>query len=535
MSERLRSLLRRPWLVAGLLALVCFGVGAAVSIAHWPAPKVHDEFSYLLAADTFAHGRLTNPTHPKWQHFETFHVIQQPSYASKYPPGQGLALAAGEVATGEPLVGVWMLSALGAVVAYWMLLASVAPRYAVLGATLWLAHPGAQLVWGQSYWGGTLAFISAALVVGAALRMRRRTWARDAAAMAVGAVVLAVTRPYEGLALCAFVGVWVLAMWIRARVSLRDIAVRFVLPMAAIVGLGGLGLGAYHKAVTGSPLTFPYAIHEAAYGQSPLFVGGSPAPKPVYRHAVIDEFHSDWEMGWYRLGTTPLGWIYSKIAAVWIAAEFFVTPIMGVGLLLLRPWRWRRLTPVAAVAVLTVLACLAVTWNLPHYFAPAAPLLIVAATAGLRRADVFGRRRLGGWRIGTGLVALQVVLFAVAAVNTATAPRGGWWDVREQVTAQLGESPQKQVILVRYGAGHSPHQEWVYNGADIDGGHIVWARSMNAASDAELLRYFKDRQAWLLEPESQSLQMLEPNAALTTNTSGSLPSAGATSTVAGGD
>src|SRR4029453_14177313 len=197
----LRALARRKtlsWIAAGLLVL---GARAAL-LPLWPIPRpsVYDEFSYLLQADTFAHGRLTNPPHPLWQFFESTYILQQPTYASRFPPAQALVMALGQVIFGHPWFGGWLSAGLLAAGLCWALQGWFPSGWALLGACIGL-NLCLFTYWMNSYWGGAVTAFGGALVIGAWARIVRAKRWRYAWHFGVGAVIVILARPFEGLVL----------------------------------------------------------------------------------------------------------------------------------------------------------------------------------------------------------------------------------------------------------------------------------------------------------------------------------------------
>jgi hypothetical protein len=91
---------------------------------------------------------------------------------------------------------------------------------------------------------------------------------------------------------------------------------------------------------------------------------------------------------------------------------------------------------------------------------------------------------------------------------------------REHVAQRLESCPGKQLAIVRYAANHSVFDDWVYNAAEIDSAHVVWARETGGDASAELLRYFRDRTAWLVEPDANPPRIRPYATSSTTSDSG---------------
>jgi hypothetical protein len=74
---------------------------------------------------------------------------------------------------------------------------------------------------------------------------------------------------------------------------------------------------------------------------------------------------------------------------------------------------------------------------------------------------------------------------------------------RARIEAGLEQLPGKQLVIVRCSPKRDPLDEWVYNQADIDASKVVWAREMDAADNLELVNYYRDRKALLVQMDTE--------------------------------
>lgn len=487
-----------------LCAAAALLIAVTLSLIRWPVPRVHDEFSYLLAGDTFAHGRLANQTHPFWVHFETMHVLQLPHYASKYPPVQGLFLAIGQRVFGIPIAGVWLSTSIAAASVCWMLQGWTRRRWALFGGLATALHHGIQLHWGQTFMGGSPALIGSAVFFGSWARWSRNSSATNAAVAAVGLSVLANSRPFEGLLVSLPVCIAVVANVFRKAFSTSSLtAAVSLIPAALILLITMTCMMAYNKAITDSPFRLPYSLHSEQYMSGPLFLWQSPVTDaPEYRNETMREFHSDWELDAYRAQQSVAGFLRVK-------AHYLIdilTVVFSPGLLLAAfiCGFCKRKSPaprfrLIGFSLTMLLGVLSAVWLFPHYIAPAFPLFMILSVQGIRTSFA-ARRDWSRFRPDTLRLAVMAALlfFGIRCGIHCLQPPEGWAKSRAAIISRLMQIPGDDLVIVHYGQSHSPHDEWVYNGATIDESPIVWARDLGEEKNRALIQYFRSRRIWSL-------------------------------------
>jgi hypothetical protein len=270
--------------------------------------------------------------------------------------------------------------------------------------------------------------------------------------------------------------------------------------------------------VTGKPWVAPYVLYRDTLTMAPHFLFQTPTAEPLYNNQEMRSFYAGWEMNSYLSARHALlRDFWNKLETYW---RFYVGPLLTIPLLTLPLlWRSRKTRPFLLMALFFSLALVGGVWHNPHYAAPATGLAILIVMLGMRRL------RLWRWRqraVGLCLVrsipvacaVMLVIRIVVGQMPAESIEEPTWrWPktggvVRARILKSLEDSGAKHLVFVRYGWTHDPGNEWVYNSADIDSSQVVWARELNADSNARLMRYFSGREVWLVEPDLPSPHLL---------------------------
>jgi len=492
-----------------------------------PHPVVPDEFSHLFLAKTLLLGRFANPPHPLWQHFETIHVISQPTFSSMYMMGQACFLAFGKLVAGDFFAGVLLSTALFCAALTWFLRAYVPPGWALFGGLLAAVRIGAASYWNNSYWGGSAAALGGALMFGAYARITSRLSIRNAVLFTLGTILVANTRPYEGFGLATVLIGALLIQVVKRRSKVPWRTARASIASAAILAaIAGWVMTSQWKAVTGSRFMMPYTVNYRTYGW-PLTLPFTKVKEVSYAHPEFKVYH-DFELDEHRKLTSLrlFSWdALFKLIFLWrfylgiacSATITFADRILSV----------RRTRVIWFAMLINLVQVITEQSSYPHYLATATAPIFLFIVQGFRRLMQCSPKRfpLGPFAVFSAIPLMLIVLVFRAAMSPQTAPAGlsnfiSWccndarlydrYPLVESVAAQ----PGKHLVIIGYDTATYKF-DWVYNEPDIDGARIIFARDMGPVANHQLITMYPDRRVWKVRVENQKPAILYDSGAST--------------------
>jgi len=492
---------RTAWCML-LLAVLPVALRLALLARHpVPTPAGADDFSYLLLADTLRHFRLANPTHSLSQFFEAVFILQEPTYSSIFPLGQGIVLALGWLLFGHPWVGVMLSVAALCALCYWMLRAWTTPAWALAGGLLAVMEFGPLNQWMNLYWGGAVSAIAGCLVFGALPRLRASGRRLDAILLGAGLGLQLLTRPFEFVLLALCVALYFLPMRKQLRSLARPAAVAALAMLPAV-----LLILAQNRAVTGQWTTLPYELSRYQYGVPATFTF---QPNPTPHRTMTPEQQLDYQAQSIIHGETtdtPGSYLERWTGRVHFYRFFFLAPLYLALPFFVPALRQFRFAWVLGTLALFSLGTNFYPYFYPHYIAALTCLMLLVSVTALARIQAaplilcLCAAQFLFW-YGIHALANENVFLAVGRYETWDFINYGDPEGRLAVNRTLTDAPGKQLVFVHYDSQHAFH-EWIHNDADIDRAPIVWAGDLGAIENDKLRKYYPDRTAWLAEPDA---------------------------------
>jgi hypothetical protein len=487
------------------LAILPVGLRLILLMHHpVPSPDIYDEFGHLFVADTLLHFRLANPAHAMHQFFETFFILQEPTYSSIYPIGQGVMLAIGRAISGYPWAGVLLSTSAFAALCYWMLRGWTTPAWALAGGLLAVIEFGPLNQWMNGYWGGTLAAAAGCMVFGALPRLANRITTSDAVLLGTGLSINLLTRPYESI----FLAIGVVLFFIPTMKRVMKAAPIVILAVIPAIGITLL----QNKTVTGHWTTLPYQLSQYQYGV-PASLTFQPNPVPHDELTPQQQLEYKSQLAFRESEKeTMQSYVLRLEYRVRFYRFFFLAPLfLAIPAFCFAAFRELRYAWVLLTLLVFALGINFFPAFQLHYLGAVTCLFVLMSVAGLREISRWSPEAA---RLVLFLCAIHFIFwyglhffdeedFARAMIRYET------WDSinhrnperRILVNQQLAEIPGQILVFVRYSPRHIFQDEWVYNEASIDSARIIWARDLGPQENGKLRALYPGREVFLLDPD----------------------------------
>jgi len=398
-----------------------------------------------------------------------------------------------------------------------MLQGWIPPQWALLGGLFCVMRFSTFSYWVNTYVSGTVAAIGGALVLGSLPRLKQHAKLRYGILLATGLVILANSRPYEGLIFSVlpflvFV-VWAVRTWKHRETKL------VLASVCSILVVCGAAMGYYNWRGTGNPALMPYMANQQQYHVTKPFIWQTRYPIPEYRHQVMRTFYVFHELPDYLNRANPGGYSLLMRNKVGVSYEFYIWPMLIPTIFALWAMMKSRRMRIFPIMFLWMLGGLLIEqWPLQaQYAAPILGATLIIVIYGLRLAWTWQPNRIP---VGPMLVR-SAVLIVFAFLLVATAKRMiNPYELyanstplphieRERIVSQLERIPGPHLVFVHYHDSDHAGIFWIYNDPDLSHSKIIWAHDMGDIANAELVKLYPNRQLWRVD-KKDVLNLLLP-------------------------